>query len=384
MSLKNILIEDFFRLLAIPGHGLNIVEPDETVELFVALNSPFDVDGMFIGESQSLLEKYGLNHDELVIGPDICNHSFCRYQIKNRLSDAVLNDLKQQYSKQFIVGRKLKLIGIDLDDTLYDNTPVKDGLIKEIQVVIDVCNPSVCADDVYDICKNRSSDNAHKKRNIEKLFTVNRNFSNRDLDEIINEILKTYSDFMLFKDKSSTTMFKPYGGVLEGMESFMLHKREYIVAIITNGESFAQREKLRFLGLQEGEHFDYILVSDDIKSSKPSNVIYKKTLDMAFSIDKLKNAEDEILPEQCLILEDRVRNMSGAEKWLKVQFLRGRHSNKLPLKYTEIPKYGIVNFKTLSIIPDFELDPLFQKHIAPYYLFKSLILMHMLHAKEQI
>lgn len=382
MSLKNILIEDFLRLLAIPGDGLNISEPDKTVKPFAALENPFDVDAMFINESHAFFNNYGLKHDDLVIGPDICKNSAYGDQIINRLSDTVLDDLKHQYRKQFVAGRHLRLIGIDLDDTLYDNTPVKDGLVKEIETVIEKCNPLVCANEVYDICKSRSTDDAQKRSNIEKLFIVKGSFGNSDPHEVINKILKTYSDFMLFKGKVPAAMFKPYGGVLEGLQSFMSNG-SFIVAIITNGESFAQRDKLRFLGLQEGEHFDYILVSDDIRSAKPSNIIYEKALNIALSSVKLENAKAEILPEQCVILEDRVRNMSGADKWLKVQFLQGRHSNKLPLKSTEIPKYGIVNFKTLSIIPDFEVDKSFQEHISPYYLFKSLLLMHMLHAKEQ-
>lgn len=380
MKENNPFINNFCHLLESMDCHIDDVTKKMAKDSFIGLKDPFEVDDMFFEQSRFFLRKYGLNSGEFMIGPNIKNLKSHVSLFKNNISSASLNGLIVHYKQQFVRDRNLRFIGLDLDDCIYDNAPVKKGLLDELNGVItkEVLNTSV--EDLYHICKDTGKDDVSKKLGITKLLLSGKMVNGQNVDNLAENILKQYRDFMLLKNHRATKLFKTYDNVTECLKSFMDNRR-CVIAIITNGESVAQREKLKILGLQKGVHFDFVLISDDLKISKPSKAIYGDALKMASTSSKLnptKINKKRLMSEHSMILEDRVENISGADKWLKVQLLRGRHSDKLPQQPSEIPKYGILDFKTLSIIPEVECDKEYQDMFALFFLFKSLLLMHYL------
>lgn len=378
MECSKYLIEDFKRLLRSVG-DINIDNQKRYVELFSSLQNPFSVDELFYTQTLSFFSKYGLAKGDFIVGPDVKAIQPDTELAGKNLPETVVNGIKEQYNYQFVENRRLKLIGLDLDDCIYDNAPVKDGLLRKLAEVLCCKYPGMVVEDVYNVCKNTSTDETYKHGNIKKILLKEKKTDGTDVHEVVKKVLKRYGEFMSFKGYDVPGLYKPYDGVIDCLISFMNSPSLHVVGIITNGESSAQRKKLNVLGLDKGAHYDFVLVSDDIKISKPSGVIYNEALKLASASRKINEVEtggEKVLKSgQCMILEDRVRNISGAEGWLKVQFLRGRHSNKLPASPTEIPKYGISNFSTLSLIPDIELDMEYKELFACCFLFKSLLLM---------
>lgn len=376
---NNILIDEFDFILKLLNNEFSHQFTGSIKDSFLSLNNVSDVDSYFFKETKGLFKKYGLEKGDLFIGPNIGGLKMTLCSLKKNLSRLVITDIKEHFKQQFICRRKLRFLGIDLDDCIYDNTPVKNALIEKIRQVSGINDKSETVDLMYNVCKDACKEESEKEALISKLLVDEGIAKEKEKKKAARKVLKEYCNFMTFKDKSVFNYYEPYDWINETLKSIM-DKKEYIVGIVTNGSSFVQRKKLQTLGLKEGCHFDFVLVSEDIKSSKPSKLIYNKAIEMAINCvtpnRQFSKNEDKILPVQCLIIEDRVKNVSGAEEWLKVQFLKGRHSNKLPANPAEIPKYGVSSFEILTIILEIENDEEFQKLLAYFFIFKSLILMH--------
>ncbi len=367
MSYNNIIIEDIRRFIQAAGNDVNTELLNDACNYFAELNNPFDADNLFFEKAKSALSAHGLKKDDLIIGPNLQLLQDATELSAKNLPDQALANILDQYKQQFIPNRELKLFGIDLDDCVYNNEPVKGELIRRIGNILGEFLERIPANDIYDICKVPSTPKNVRREALQAILTSKGGLEQTGAITILENIINQYNDFMAFKDDAINDFYTPYDGALETLKSLM-GCEAYIVEIITNGESLAQREKLRVLGLKEGVHYNQVLVSEDVKAKKPSKEIYEEAL-------KIANMNgDSILPCQCLMMEDRVENLPGAFNWLKAQFLRGRHSKKLPLTAGEIPKYGISDFKLLAAIPALENDSHIQKEASPIFVYKSIAL----------
>ena len=77
----------------------------------------------------------------------------------------------------------------------------------------------------------------------------------------------------------------------DAMETILTLKKKYLLGIITNGTSHGQHNKIRKAGIED--LMDVIVVSDDVKVSKPDPKIFEITA------EKLG-----VLPEECVYVGD--------------------------------------------------------------------------------
>lgn len=92
-----------------------------------------------------------------------------------------------------------------------------------------------------------------------------------------------------------------YPGVEPTLQA--LRDRRFTMALLTNGESATQREKIERFGL--GKYFSHIFIEGEIGSGKPGQEIYRKALsDMGASPEETymvgDNIEWDIAPPQAL------------------------------------------------------------------------------------
>jgi FMN phosphatase YigB (HAD superfamily) len=288
----------------------------------LSLDSRFWSQGSGVKGLESELETFLSSYaDQICVGPYMpdCNPlttASLSSKGKGRLSDRTLESLVEVYKKLFLPNRQIKFIGVDLDDCLYDVTPIR-GLISGV--------------------------------------------------ESLESRLKT-------PDSELRALYKTYEGVADTLRH-LVDSGDSVVGILTNGPSRLQRDKVNLLGLKEGEHFNFVMVSEDVGTAKPSKEFFELAREKA-SQYLPPSREGAVKNEECLILEDKVENISGADGWLKVQFLKGHHSNTQPENIQEIPKYGIKRFSVLPTMLSLEKNRDFQALSASCFILKALLLLH--------
>ena len=107
---------------------------------------------------------------------------------------------------------------------------------------------------------------------------------------------------------------------------FQLKKLGYSIAIITNGATDHQKQKIKLCGIHN--HIDFALISEEVGIRKPSKEIFEK----AMSIAKVK-------PENTLMVGDSWDSDILGAQAAKIQPIwinRGRHQNYSPLDVMEI------------------------------------------------
>lgn len=330
---------------------------------------------------------------QIYVGPYIANWQYDKIPIK-RLSNSELKTIEGVYKNLFLPDRQIKFIGVDLDDCLYDVTPIRHLLVQKIDNELRVaCGElRVKALDSGHIMLNsqlrtQNSEltwalyNAYKDdleaedirkqkaRAVLRQHVIASEAKQSHIEEIVERTYCAYKNFSRLDDPDLRALYKPYEGVKDTLRRLMV-SGNFIVGILTNGPSKFQRDKINLLGLKEGEHFNFVMVSEDIGIGKPSRKFFELAKQKAS-----QHTTNPLKDEECLILEDQVKNFSGADGWLKVQFLKGYHSNILPSDVKEIPKYGLTDFSILSILLNFEKDSEFQTMAASYFVLKSLLLL---------
>ncbi|MBI2560111.1 MAG: HAD family hydrolase [Planctomycetes bacterium] len=298
------------------------------------------------------------------------------------------------YKKLFLPNRQIRFIGVDLDDCLYDVTPIRHRLVQKIHTALKPSPLSLRAEGkaiswaLYSAYKDDLEAEAIKKQKakaslesrVTSLESGLRTPDPRLIDSYIERTYRAYKDFSRLDNPDIRALYKPYKGVKGTLRDLV--GSGFIVGILTNGPSRFQKDKIGLLGLKEGKHFNFVTVSEETGIGKPSRRFFKLARERASQfvvrrsplVARKAGDESRVTSDECLILEDQVKNISGADGWLKVQFLRGYHSNIQPENVHEIPKYGITSF---SLIPDLiklEKDSDFQAVSGSYFILKSLLL----------
>ncbi len=297
-----------------------------------------------------------------------------------RLSDRTLEALVGVYKKLFLPHRQIRFIGVDLDDCFYDVTPIRHLLVQKINNVLSgelrvrahdprlETHNSQLSWALYNTYKNDLEAEDVKKQKASAALASS-GFS-YNIKETMERTYHAYKDFSRLDALDTRALYKPYEGVVDTLKH-LIDSGDFIIGILTNGPSRLQRDKINLLGLKEGEHFNFVQVSDDIGIGKPSKKFFEHARERASQYTK--NMIEDI---ECLILEDQVKNISGAEDWLKIQFLKGYHLNIQPENIQEIPKYGITSFSILPYLLNLEKDSGFQAMAASYFILKVLLLLH--------
>ncbi|HLG31142.1 MAG TPA: HAD family hydrolase [Candidatus Brocadiales bacterium] len=312
-----------------------------------------------------------------------------------KLSDRTLESLVDVYKKLFLSHRRIWFIGVDLDDCLYDVTPIRHLLVQKIHTALKPSPLSLRAEGeaiswaLYNAYKDDLEAEDIRKQ---KALTVLKQYviaseakscqrqirrgEQSNTKEIVERTYLAYKNFSRFDNPNIRALYKPYEGVKDTLHHLM--NSGFVIGILTNGPSRLQRDKINLLGLKEGEHFNFVMVSEDVGISKPSREFFELAREKASRLFCHSERSEEsrcIHDEECLILEDQVKNLSGADGWLKVQFLKGYHSNIPAANVEEIPKYGITEFSILPDLINLEKDSDFQAVAGSYFILKSLLLL---------
>ncbi len=295
----------------------------------------------------------------------------------SRVSAKVTESLTEVYKKLFLPNREIRFIGVDLDDCFYDVTPIRHLLVQKIHTALKPSPLSLQAEGeaiswaLYNAYKDDlEAEDIRKQKalTVLKQYVIASEAKQSNTKEIVERTYLAYKNFSRFDNPNIRTLYKPYEGVKDTLHHLM--DSGFVIGILTNGPSRLQRDKINLLGLKEGEHFNFVMVSEDVGIGKPSREFFELAKQKAS-----QHITNPLKDEECLILEDQVKNFSGADGWLKVQFLKGYHSNILSSDVKEIPKYGITDFSTLSILLNLEKDSEFQTMAASYFVLKSLLLL---------
>lgn len=305
-----------------------------------------------------------------------------------RLSERELESLVGVYKKLFLPHRQIKFIGVDLDDCLYDVTPIRHLLVQKInnELSVESSELRVRTRDsglpwaLYNVYKDNLEPEDVKKQKALMLVQPYR------LNQLIIErTYNVYKDFSRLDALDTRALYKPYEGVANTLRHLM-DSGDFIVGILTNGPSRLQRDKINLLGLKEGKHFNFVMTSEDIGIGKPSKRFFELARERASRMwsaecgvrnkSTIRNPQSTIRNDECLILEDQVKLLSGADGWLKVQFLKGYHLNIQPENTHEIPKYGITRFSILPDLLNLERNSSFQDMAASCFILKVLLSLH--------
>ncbi len=155
---------------------------------------------------------------------------------------------------------KRKLVIFDLDDTIYPES-------------------------MYNLaCYKASSECVYKDYGIDIYPEIERRFNNGEYRDLFNKALKDKGLFLnesyirsklLAAYRSYKPDLRPYAGFLNEIEKL---KRNYKLAIITDGNINIQRHKIESLSIKK--YFEYILCSSELGDgiSKPMAQPYEKVL----------------------------------------------------------------------------------------------------------
>ena len=106
-----------------------------------------------------------------------------------------------------------------------------------------------------------------------RLFSIYRN--KQDVFEFISSTFQLDKKELIRKYRNHIPNINPFDGVIETLRKIKDSKGK--LAIITDGRSITQRNKLKKLGLLS--YFDYVIISEEIGTEKPNESNYKKIED---------------------------------------------------------------------------------------------------------
>lgn len=140
------------------------------------------------------------------------------------------------------------VIVFDLDDTLYNELDYLRSAYIEIS-------------------KELQPDNWEQL--FSRLFSIYRN--KQDVFEFISSTYQLNKQELIQRYRNHIPNIKPFDGVLDTLQKIKARKGK--LAIITDGRSITQRNKLKKLGLLP--YFDLIIISEEIGTEKPNESNYK-------------------------------------------------------------------------------------------------------------
>lgn len=182
----------------------------------------------------------------------------------------------------------IKVIGFDLDNTLYNQELFEFQVFEKISFVVK---------------EEFGIDNLILQKELEKLYFLDQKeymfdkaifnilgYLPDNWDEFVkNEILGIYRNYKPLK----LPLFEEIIDILDSL------KEKYKLALITNGNSQVQNNKIDCLDIRK--YFDLILISDDYtpKRRKPDTFMFEKALD-TFQIDskEMVYVGDDILRDK--------------------------------------------------------------------------------------
>lgn len=208
-----------------------------------------------------------------------------------------------------------KVFVFDLDDTLYSESNFEQSGIKF----------------VYDYLKINTIDLdflLNSRNNwIEKLVSKSNNSFSKE------SILELYRNH-----KPQIELYKSAKMFLEKLISL---KAE--LSLITDGRSITQRNKLIALGIES--YFKYIIISEEIKSEKPSEINYKMTMN------------EETNKEYVYIADNTQKDFVTPNKlgWTTICLLDNGHNihkQNFELSKEYLPQFRINSFEEIILTND--------------------------------
>lgn len=140
------------------------------------------------------------------------------------------------------------VIVFDLDDTLYNELDYLKSAYSEISKELEPNNWEQLFIQLFSLYRNK-----------------------HDVFEFICSRYSINKEGLIQKYRNHIPNIEPFTGVLETLQKIKDKKGK--LAIITDGRSITQRNKLKKLGLLP--YFDFIVISEEIGSEKPNELNYK-------------------------------------------------------------------------------------------------------------
>ena len=168
---------------------------------------------------------------------------------------------------------KIKLVGFDLDDCLFDSTGLSESArIKGIESMINL-GLKVNRNDAIDLIKEIVNEYGSN-------FSRHYNFFIRRLNEIRNFCISSYDKYkyiaaaVIAYHQEKIESIKLYNDVKPCLEK--LKYMNIKTAIISDGIPIKQYEKILRLGIEE--LIDFVVISDEIGMKKPNPKIFEYCL----------------------------------------------------------------------------------------------------------
>lgn len=184
----------------------------------------------------------------------------------------------------------IKAIIFDLDDTLLNSKDAEYNAICEFKSKFKEFD-SITNDKFAVLWGNLVSELYEKYLNGEITFEEQRIERIKRIFEKINkkieneEAKEKFNIYMsLYKKR-----WAPFDNAFQTLEKL---KNKYILAIISNGDSLQQREKIKKIGIEK--YFEQIIISSEIGIAKPEKKIFQHTC------QKLK-----LQPQECIMVGDK-------------------------------------------------------------------------------
>jgi putative hydrolase of the HAD superfamily len=212
---------------------------------------------------------------------------------------------------------KQTTVVFDLDDTLYNELDYLKSSYQEIATYLDPENKSY----LYALMFSKY----RKQENVFQYLTQNYNISK-------NELIEKYRNHL-----PNITLFEHAEMLMQDIK-----EKEGKIAIITDGRSKTQRNKIKKLGIEE--YIDLIIISEEIGSEKPS----LKNFQMVETVLKTQN---NIYIADNITKDFIAPNLLGWNSICLIDNGKNIHVNA-EINYTnqnECPKYFIHNFNEIFI-----------------------------------
>lgn len=165
----------------------------------------------------------------------------------------------------------------DLDDTLVAFDPVSEPSWQQVCREYTLTGSGKLARRIYEAIKVHSDwywndDTRHREGRLD-IRTARRTI----VSAAFGDLGLPHSEAVLVADRYGTVRLENMY-LLPGVEPTLqaLRDRRFTLALITNGESAHQRDKIDRFGL--GKYFNHILIEGEVGSGKPGQEIYRKAL----------------------------------------------------------------------------------------------------------
>ena len=165
----------------------------------------------------------------------------------------------------------------DLDDTLVAFEPVSEPSWHQVCREYTLTGSGKKAQRIYESIKKHSDwywddDTRHREGRLD-IKTARRSI----VTAAFGDLGLPHSEAVLVADRYGAVRLENMY-LLPGVESTLqtLRDRRFTMALITNGESAHQREKIKRFGLEK--YFSHIFIEGEVGSGKPGHEIYRKAL----------------------------------------------------------------------------------------------------------